>query len=82
MPRVTVGEHDAREVGGLETVLRQAVRERVPVLAQEIAGHIAASGNPIFGSVEAVNGYVNIAFDSNADDGKFFICWFEHPVIL
>ncbi len=43
-----------------------AVRERVPVLAQQIADHIAASGNPIFGSVEAVNGYVNIAFDSNA----------------
>ncbi|MFT4039883.1 MAG: arginine--tRNA ligase [Thermomicrobiales bacterium] len=43
-----------------------AVRERVPQLAQQIAAHIAASGNPIFGSVEAVNGYVNIAFDSNA----------------
>ena len=42
------------------------VRERVPLLAQQIADHIAASGNPIFGSVEAVNGYVNIAFDSNA----------------
>jgi arginyl-tRNA synthetase len=43
-----------------------AVRERVPILAQQIADHIAASGNPLFGSVEAVNGYVNIAFDSNA----------------
>ena len=43
-----------------------AVRERVPVLAQQIAEHIAASGNPLFSSVEAVNGYVNIAFDSNA----------------
>ena len=43
-----------------------AVRERVPLLAEQIASHIAASGNPIFGSVEAVSGYVNIAFDSNA----------------
>lgn len=43
-----------------------AVRERVPLLAQEIAERVAATGNPIFGTVEAVNGYVNIAFDSNA----------------
>jgi arginyl-tRNA synthetase len=43
-----------------------AVRERVPLLAQQIADHIAASGNSMFGAVEAVNGYVNIAFDSNA----------------
>ena len=43
-----------------------AVRERVPVLAEEIAQRVAAAGNPLFGSVEAVNGYVNIAFDSNA----------------
>ena len=43
-----------------------AVRERVPVLASQIAERVAASGNPIFGSVEAVNGYVNIAFDGNA----------------
>src|SRR5687768_8114692 len=42
-----------------------AVRERVPVLAQQIAEHVAAVGNPLFASVEAVNGYVNIAFDSN-----------------
>ena len=27
---------------------------------------VAAAGNPLFASVEAVNGYVNIAFDSNA----------------
>ncbi len=43
-----------------------AVRERVPILASQIAERVAASGNPIFGSVEAVNGYVNIAFDSDA----------------
>lgn len=43
-----------------------AVRERVPLLAEQIAARVAASGNPIFGSVEASNGYVNIAFDSNA----------------
>src|SRR5215204_1398629 len=41
-----------------------AVRERVPVLAEQIAARVA--GNPLFASVEAVNGYVNIAFDSNA----------------
>ena len=43
-----------------------AVRERVPVLAEQIAARVAAAGNPLFASVEAVNGYVNIAFDSNA----------------
>src|SRR5215204_540189 len=43
-----------------------AVRERVPVLAEQIAERVAAVGNPLFSSVEAVNGYVNIAFDSNA----------------
>ncbi|MFN8594043.1 MAG: arginine--tRNA ligase [Thermomicrobiales bacterium] len=43
-----------------------AVRERVPKLAEEIAARVRASGNPLFASVEAVNGYVNIAFDSNA----------------
>ncbi|MCD6033020.1 MAG: arginyl-tRNA synthetase, partial [Thermomicrobiales bacterium] len=43
-----------------------AVRERVPLLAEQIAERVAASGNPLFGSVEAVNGYVNIAFDGNA----------------
>src|SRR5919107_2114024 len=43
-----------------------AVRERVPVLAEQIATRVAATGNPLFSSVEAVNGYVNIAFDSNA----------------
>jgi arginyl-tRNA synthetase len=43
-----------------------AVRERVPVLAQQIAARVADAGNPLFASVEAVNGYVNIAFDSNA----------------
>src|SRR5215216_7698130 len=43
-----------------------AVREHVPVLAQEIAARVSAAGNPLFASVEAVNGYVNIAFDSNA----------------
>src|SRR5215203_584801 len=41
-----------------------AVRERVPVLAEQIAARVA--GNPLFALVEAVNGYVNIAFDSNA----------------
>jgi arginyl-tRNA synthetase len=43
-----------------------AVRERVPLLAEQIAQRVAAAGNPLFGSVQAVNGYVNIAFDSNA----------------
>jgi arginyl-tRNA synthetase len=43
-----------------------AVRERVPVLAQQIAARVADAGNPLYASVEAVNGYVNIAFDSNA----------------
>ena len=43
-----------------------AVRERVPRLAEEIAARVAATGNPLFGTVEAVNGYVNIAFDGNA----------------
>src|SRR3954469_6644068 len=43
-----------------------AVRERVPVLAEQIAARVAAIGNPLFASVEAVNGYVNIAFNSNA----------------
>jgi arginyl-tRNA synthetase len=43
-----------------------AVRERVPLLAQQIAERVAATGNPLFGAVEAVNGYVNIAFDANA----------------
>src|SRR5215212_9808744 len=43
-----------------------AVRERVPVLAEQIAARIAEGGNPLFASVEAVNGYVNIAFNSNA----------------
>ncbi|MBA3451069.1 MAG: arginine--tRNA ligase [Chloroflexia bacterium] len=43
-----------------------AVRERVPILAEQIAARVAAAGNPLFGSVEAVNGYVNIAFDGNA----------------
>jgi arginyl-tRNA synthetase len=43
-----------------------AVRERVPLLAQQIAARVAAAGNPIFGAVEAVNGYVNITFDANA----------------
>jgi arginyl-tRNA synthetase len=43
-----------------------SVRERVPVLAQQIAERVAASGNPLFGTVDAVNGYVNIAFDANA----------------
>ncbi len=43
-----------------------AVRERVPLLAEEIASRVAAAGNPLFGAVEAVNGYVNIAFDGNA----------------
>jgi arginyl-tRNA synthetase len=42
------------------------VRERVPLLAEEIARRVGASENPLFGSVDAVNGYVNIAFDSNA----------------
>lgn len=42
------------------------VRERVPLLAQQIAERVAATGNPLFASVEAVNGYVNIAFDANA----------------
>ncbi|MGH2615074.1 MAG: arginine--tRNA ligase [Thermomicrobiales bacterium] len=43
-----------------------AVRERVPVLAEQIARLVRATGNPLFGSVEAVNGYVNIAFNGNA----------------
>src|SRR5215211_5289128 len=43
-----------------------AVRERVPVLAEQIAERVAAAGNSLFASVEAVNGYVNIAFNSNA----------------
>ena len=43
-----------------------AVRERVPVLAEQIAARVAAAGNPLFATVEAVNGYVNIAFNSNA----------------
>jgi arginyl-tRNA synthetase len=43
-----------------------AVRERVPVLAEQIAALVAATDNPLFASVEAVNGYVNIAFNSNA----------------
>jgi arginyl-tRNA synthetase len=43
-----------------------AVRERVPLLAQQIAERVTATGNPLFGAVEAVNGYVNIAFDANA----------------
>jgi arginyl-tRNA synthetase len=42
------------------------VRERVPVLAEQIAARVAAAGHPLFASVEAVNGYVNIAFNSNA----------------
>ena len=42
------------------------VRERVPVLAEQIAARVAAARNPLFASVEAVNGYVNIAFNSNA----------------
>src|SRR5215208_369806 len=40
-----------------------AVRERVPVLAEQIAERVAAAGNSLFASVEAVNGYVNIAFN-------------------
>src|SRR4051812_33449837 len=43
-----------------------AVRERVPVLAEQIAARVAAADNPLFASIEAVNGYVNIAFNSNA----------------
>src|SRR3712207_402462 len=43
-----------------------AVRERVPLLAEQIAARVAGAGNPLFASVEAVNGYVNIAFNSNA----------------
>jgi len=43
-----------------------AVRERVPVLAEQIAERVAAAGNSLFASVEAVNGYVNIAFNGNA----------------
>ena len=43
-----------------------AVRERVPLLAEQIAQRVAATRNPLFGSVEAVNGYVNIGFSSNA----------------
>ena len=43
-----------------------AVRERIPALAEQIASRVAAGQNPLFGSVEAVNGYVNIAFDGNA----------------
>lgn len=43
-----------------------AVRERVPLLAEQIAARVAASGDPIFASVEATNGYVNIAFNGNA----------------
>jgi arginyl-tRNA synthetase len=42
------------------------VRERVPKLAEEIAARVAATANPLFATVEAVNGYVNIAFDGNA----------------
>src|SRR5918998_3874928 len=42
------------------------VRERVPILAEQIATRVAGTGNPLFASVEAINGYVNIAFDSNA----------------
>ncbi|MFM9105595.1 MAG: arginine--tRNA ligase [Chloroflexota bacterium] len=37
-------------------------RERVPALAQEIVSRLEGAG---FASVEAVNGYINIAFDSN-----------------
>jgi arginyl-tRNA synthetase len=43
-----------------------AVRERVPVLAEQIAKRVKATKNPLFGSVEAVNGYINIGFDGNA----------------
>ena len=50
----------------VKALTASAVREWVPVLAEEIAQRVTAAGNPLFGSVEAVNGYVNIAFDSNA----------------
>ena len=43
-----------------------SVRERVPLLAEQIAQRVAAAGNPLFATVEAVNGYVNITFDGNA----------------
>ena len=49
-----------------KTLAAGAVRERVPALAEQIAQRVAAAGNPLFTSVEAVNGYVNIAFDGNA----------------
>jgi arginyl-tRNA synthetase len=43
-----------------------AVRERVPILAEEIAARVAAANNPLFATAEAANGYVNITFDGNA----------------
>jgi arginyl-tRNA synthetase len=38
------------------------VKDRVPALAEQIVGRL---GNAGFASVEAANGYINIAFDSN-----------------
>jgi arginyl-tRNA synthetase len=60
------GQLDGLSKKEIKALTGGAVRERVPVLAEQIAERVAAAGNPLFGSVEAVNGYVNIAFDSNA----------------
>ena len=42
------------------------VRPRTLALAEAIAERVRAADGPAFASVEAVNGYVNIAFDSGA----------------
>ncbi len=60
------GQLEGRSKKEAKALASGAVRERVPVLAEQIAARVAATGNPLFASVEAVNGYVNIAFDSNA----------------
>jgi len=42
-----------------------AVRERVPQIGEQIARLVVETGNPLFASVEAANGYVNITFDAS-----------------
>ncbi len=47
-----------------KTLTSSAVRERVPQIGEQIARLVVESGNPLFASAEAVNGYVNITFDA------------------
>jgi arginyl-tRNA synthetase len=43
-----------------------AARERVVPLAEELAARVRALGGASFAKVEAVNGYINISFDTGA----------------